>query len=93
MTPYQPLQVIETGNRVDGRVYFVRDEEIAHLWNRVEVVARRLQCWCDDGQAHAEAPDTEVPCVHLRAVVDERTATSLAAGPKLGVLRPATFVD
>lgn len=91
-TPYRALDVLFGGNKVDGSRWFVRDEEWAYFWT-VEYVDRRLQCWCDDGQAHAESPDTEAPCAHLSAVVDERMAHQLAKGPPLGVLVPSQFVD
>lgn len=93
LNPYDPLEVIETYSRSDGKRWWVRDDEIAHLFNLVEYVDRRLTCYCDQGQAHTEAVDTEPPCVHLRAVVDHRMATNAAAGPPLGVLRPALFCD
>lgn len=76
LSPYEPLEVMETRNRVEGTVWFVRDEDHQFLWNRVEYVERRLQCWCDQGQAHAEQPDVESECPHLRAVIDQRTSTT-----------------
>lgn len=76
LSPYEALEVMETRNRVEGTVWWVRDEDHQFLWNRVEYVERRLQCWCDQGQAHAESPATEPECAHLRAVVEHRTATS-----------------
>lgn len=89
---YQPLEVIETFTRSDGRRWWVRDDEIAHLWNLVEYVDRRLECGCDDGQAHTESPDTEAPCAHLSAVVDLRMAENQSSRTH-GVIRPAAFVD
>ncbi len=81
MTPYAPLEVIETNSRRDGRRYWVRDDEESHLWNLVEYVDRRLTCGCPDGEAFAESPDTENPCPHLRAVVDERMAQNTSSRP------------
>lgn len=94
-SPYRSLDVIQTFGKVDGFRAFVRDEEEAHLFDLVEYVGNpgRLTCYCPDGQAHAEAPDVEPPCAHLRVVVDERMAQQKAAGPKLGTLRPSVFVD
>lgn len=91
-SPYQPLEVMETANRVDGRVWFVRDEEIAHLWNRVEYVDRRLTCGCDDGFAHAEAPGTEPECVHLRAVVELRAMNNQSSRPR-SPINVGSFVE
>lgn len=78
---YRALDVFEGFNRVEGKAYFVRDEEAAHLWCRVEYVGQpgRLTCYCDDGDAHAESPDTEPPCVHLKSVIDLRAATQQSA--------------
>lgn len=92
---YLPLEVIETVSRVYGHQFWVRDDEASHLFDLVEYVGQpgRLTCGCDDGEAHAESPDTETPCVHLRAVVDLRMATQKSAGTKLGVLRPGVFCD
>jgi hypothetical protein len=90
---YQPLEIVETFSRVNGRQWWVRDEEEAHFFVCVEIIDRRLTCGCPDGEAHSEAPDTEPPCVHLRAVVDERQAAQLAKGPPLGVLVPSLFCD
>lgn len=92
MSPYQPLEVLDAYNKVVGARWFVRDAEESYFWP-VEYVGRRLTCRCDDGEAHAESPDTEAPCAHLTAVVDDRMARSRAAGPPLGVLIPSAFVD
>lgn len=94
-SPYRSLDVIQTFGKVDGFRAFVRDEEESHLFVLVEYVGNpgRLTCYCPDGEAHAESPDTEDPCRHLRAVVDERMADLTAKGPALGVLRPSVFVD
>lgn len=92
-SPYHALDVLFGGNKVDGLRWFVRDEEESHIWLMVEYVDHRLTCWCDDGQAHTETPDTEPECPHLRAVIDQRAADLAASGPKLGVLRPSAFVD
>ena len=93
--PYRSLDVLFGGNKVDGTRWFVRDEEESHVWLLVEYVGNpgRLTCYCDDGVAHAETPDTEPECVHLRAVIDQRAADRAAKGPKLGVLVPSVFVD
>lgn len=95
MTPYFPLEVVESFSRREGRRFFVRDDEESHLWNLVEFVGSpgRLTCYCPDGEAHTEAPETEPECPHLRAVIDQRTAQQAAKGPQLGVLRPSVFVD
>lgn len=93
MSPYLPLEVIETFSKAEGYRAFVRDTEESHIFLMVEYINRRLTCWCDDGQAHAESPDTEAPCVHLSAVVDHRMEQHKASGPPLGVLRPSVFVD
>ena len=94
-SPYAALEVIQTFGKVDGYRAFVRDEEESHVFVLVEYGGNpgRLTCYCPDGEAHAESPDTEPPCVHLTAVVDERMAQQAAKGPKLGVLRPSVFVD
>lgn len=94
ITPYRSLDVVYGGNKVDGFRAFVRDKEEEHFY-LVEYVGKpgRLTCYCPDGEAHAESPDTEPACVHLRAVVDQRAADNAAAGPKLGVIRPSAFVD
>jgi hypothetical protein len=81
LIPYEALEVFEGHNRVDGTVFFVRDTEVGNLWHRVEYVERRLTCWCDDGFAHAETPDTEPECAHLRAVVDQRMAQNTSSRP------------
>lgn len=91
LCPYQPLEVMETANKVDGRVWFVRDAEESHIWLRVEYVDRRLMCWCDDGYAHAEAPDSEPPCAHLSAVVDLRMLT--VTHGRSSVVNASAFVD
>ena len=93
-SPYLPLDVIETFGKVNGHQWWVRDAEET-FWLLVEYVGNpgRLTCYCDDGVAHAEAPDTEAECIHLRAVIDQRAADRAAKGPKLGVLVPAVFVD
>lgn len=93
-SPYRALDVLYGGNKVDGTRWFVRDEEYVWFWP-VEYVGNpgRLTCSCPDGEAHAETPDTEPECAHLRAVVEQRAADRAAAGPKLGVLRPSVFVD
>lgn len=95
MSLYAPLEVLVGGNKVDGSRWWVRDEEQSHVWLMVEFVGNpgRLTCYCPDGEAHAEAPDTEPECIHLRAVIDQRQAASLAKGPPLGTLRPSVFVD
>lgn len=69
MTPYLPLEVVETRSRIAGRQFWVRDEEGAWFWC-VEYIDRRLQCFCDDGEAHADAPDTEPECIHARAAIE-----------------------
>jgi hypothetical protein len=92
-SPYSALDVLFGGNKVDGVRWFVRDEEDSHIWLMVEYVDHRLTCGCPDGEAHAESPDTEPPCPHLRAVVDQRAADQSAKGTPLGVLRPEVFVD
>jgi hypothetical protein len=95
VSPYAPLDVVETYSRADGRRYWVRDEDESHLWTLVEYVGNpgRLTCWCPDGAAHGESPDTEPECLHLRAVVELRQAAQLSSGPPLGVLKPSMFVD
>lgn len=82
-SPYVALEVIETHSRREGRRWWVRDDEESHLWNLVEYVGNpgRLTCWCPDGEAHAESPDTENPCPHLRAVVDQRMAQNTSSRP------------
>lgn len=91
---YRPLDVVETYSRSDGLRFWVRDEEGAWFWC-VEYIGNpgRLTCACDDGEAHAETPDTEPECAHLRAVIDQRVADKAAKGPKLGTLVPSVFVD
>lgn len=95
MSLYRALDVIQTFSKVDGFRAFVRDEEESHLFNLVEYIGNpgRLTCSCPDGEAHAETPDTEPECAHLRAVVAQRAADNAAKGPKLGVLVPSVFVD
>lgn len=92
LSPYLPLQITETFSRIEGRAWWVRDEECQFLWNRVEYVGRRLQCWCDQGQAHAEQSDVEAPCAHLQAVIDERMATQKSSRPHAPV-NAASFCD
>lgn len=93
LNPYRALDVIDAFHKIDGRRWFVRDAETSFIFLLVEYVDRRLTCFCEQGEAHAEAPDTELPCAHLKAVVDQRMADNTAAGPKLGVLRPSVFCD
>lgn len=81
MTPYAALEVIETNSRREGRRWWVRDDEESHLFNLVEYVDRRLTCWCPDGEAFAESPDTETPCPHLAAVIDMRMAQNTSSRP------------
>ncbi len=94
MTPYQPLEVVETYSRIDGRRWWVRDEDEGHLWNLVEYLGKpaRLLCWCPDGEAHAESPDTEPECVHLRAVAEQRMADLTSSGPRAS-FDPSSWVD
>lgn len=82
MSPYRPLDVLYGGNKIDGSRWFVRDEEIAAFWP-VEYVGKpgRLTCWCSDGEAFAESPDSESPCQHVKAVVDERMAQNTTGRP------------
>ncbi len=93
LCPYEALEVMETANKVDGRVWFVRDQESSFLWHRVEYVDRRLMCWCDDGFAHSESPDTERPCAHLTAVVDLRMLTVGSHGRPSAPVNVSSFVD
>lgn len=92
-SPYQPLEVIETHSRVDGPRWWVRDDEQSHLFNLVEYVARRLICYCPDGEAHDESPDTEPECDHLRAVAEHRMAVQKSSRPPLGTLVPSVFTE
>lgn len=71
LTPYQPGEVVETFSRANGRQFWVRDAEESHF-ELVEHAGypRRLTCYCDAGQAHAEHPDTEPECVHRRLVAE-----------------------
>jgi hypothetical protein len=92
MTPYAALEVIETHSRRDGRRWWVRDDEESHLFNLVEYVDRRLVCWCPDGEARAESPDTERECVHMRAVIDAGMAQRQSSRPQ-GVIDADRFVS
>lgn len=95
VSPYHALEVIETHDRVDGTRFWVRDEEHGYLWFLVEYVGKpaRLTCYCDEGIAHAEAPDTEPECAHQRAVAEHRMAVQQSSRPPLGTLVPSVFCD
>lgn len=91
--PYRPLDVLVGGNKVDGVRWWVRDDDGTWWW-MVEYVGRpgRLTCYCDDGVAHSEAPETEDPCAHLRAVVDQRMADQRPSRPSAPV-NAGSFCD
>jgi hypothetical protein len=80
MTPYAPLEVVETKSRIAGRQFWVRDDDGSWFWC-VEYIDRRLACFCDDGKAHAESPDVEPECKHLRAVIDAGMAERRSSSP------------
>lgn len=91
MTPYLPLEVVETKNSVSGRQFWVRDEEGAWFWC-VEYIDRRLACFCDDGEAHSDAPDVEPECQHLRSVIDAGMAQRRSSSPPAPI-NAAAWVD
>jgi hypothetical protein len=74
-----------------SHIYYVRDDEDAQWWSRVEYVRRRLVCWCDDGMAR-QADEYEPECRHLVAVLAWRTLSQ--GGPRpWDAINPSTFVD
>ncbi|HWI04314.1 MAG TPA: hypothetical protein VNT52_10920 [Acidimicrobiales bacterium] len=93
LTPYQPREVIDAFHKVDGRRWFVRDDEYG-WWHLVEYAGKpgRLTCWCPDGQAHAEHPDTEPECSHRRAVIEHRSAEQTSSRPR-AVVDASAFCD
>lgn len=90
-SPYAPLEIVETRSRIAGRQFWVRDEDGQWFWC-VEYIDRRLACFCDDGEAHAESPDTEPECIHLRAVAEQRMAEQRSSAPRATV-NAAAWVD
>ena len=84
MTPYLPLEVVETHSRREGRRFWIRDDEESHLWNLVEYSGNpgRLTCYCPDGEARAESPGTEPECIHARAAIEHMApATARPSAP------------
>lgn len=95
ITPYQPLEVVEvidTGDKGGPHVYYVRDDDNAQFWCRVEYMHRRLICWCDDGIARHE-DQYEPECRHLVAVLGWRALSLNPPLPPLGVIDASLFVD
>lgn len=92
LSPYQPLEVIETKDRRDGLRYWVRDAEETYF-QLVEYVERRLMCWCEEGFARHESPDTEQECAHLRAVVELREVESRRVGSSRAPINVSAWID
>lgn len=95
VSPYQPLEVIECidiGDRKGGHIYYVRDDDEAQFWCRVEYFYRRLVCWCDDGLARQE-DEYEPECRHLCAVLHWRAMERGTSRPGGGAVNVSAFVD
>lgn len=94
-SPYQPPEVIECvdiADRRGGHIYYVRDDEDAQFWCRVEFMHRRLVCWCDDGLARQD-DQGEPECRHLVAVLHWRALGNQPSTLAGSSVNPSVFVD
>jgi len=90
--PLEVVEAIDLGDRRGPHVYFVRDDDDAQFWCRVEYANRRLLCWCEDGMARQE-DEYEPECRHLAAVLAWRALEQRTTHTTGAVVNASTFVD